>query len=193
MGYVSLMPGPWNRVPRKDGSGLTVATKAAAQVLKTMGVSVIRNGGTVSQSMRWKDWRGPHWNRPSSQQVWGNSLLAGWGPFEFAELGEALDIDTVVTLAYDSNDVEDFADLVEYCWGDPATTSWGARRAADGHPGPYNITVFELGNEQYNPYFVEQVVAMEARAKAVGAPPLRYMFPWNDVSVCVCVCLCGCV
>ena len=44
----------------------------------------------------------------------------------------------------------------------------------------YNVTVFELGNEQYNPFFVEQVVAMEARSKAVGSPPLRYMFPDNN-------------
>ena len=46
---------------------------------------------------------------------------------------------------------------VEYCWGDAQTTSWGQRRAADGHPQPYNITVFELGNEQYNPNYVQQV------------------------------------
>jgi hypothetical protein len=39
--------------------------------------------------------------------------------------------------------------------------------------------VFELGNEQVNPNFVQQVAAMEARAKAVGAPPLRYMYPQN--------------
>lgn len=45
-----------------------------------------------------------------------------------------------------SNDALDFADLVEYCWGDATTTSWGARRAADrGVPNPYNITVFEVG------------------------------------------------
>ena len=33
---------------------------------------------------------------------------------------------------------------------------------------------------QYNPNFVEQVTAMEARIKAVGAPPFRYMFPTNE-------------
>ena len=40
----------------------------------------------------------------------------------------------------------------------------------------YNITTFELGNEQVNQFFVDQVIAMEARAAAVGAPPLRYMY-----------------
>ena len=57
----------------------------------------------------------------------------------------ALGIEPAITLAYDSNDEGDWADLVEYAWGDAKTTSWGARRAADGHPAPYNVTVFELG------------------------------------------------
>ena len=88
-------------------------------------------------------------------------------------------IEPIITLAQDLNAAADWADLVEYCYGG-ATTTWGAQRIADGHPSPYQVTVFELGNEQYNPNFVEQVTAMEARAKAVGAPQLHYMFPTND-------------
>ena len=34
-----------------------------------------------------------------------------------------------------------------------------------------NTTWFELGNEQYNPHFAEQVAAMEARATKIGMPP----------------------
>ena len=177
LAYASLKPGAWGLVQAKDGSSIDVL-KSAGDVLTAMGVTLMRNGGSVSQSMRWKDWRGPRWNRPSAQQVWGFSLLSGWGPFEFADLGAALDIEPVITLAYDSNDAQDYADLVEYCWGD-ASTSWGARRVADGHPAVYDIRVFELGNEQVNPFFVEQVAAMEAKSKAVGSPPLYYMYPQN--------------
>jgi hypothetical protein len=54
VGRVSLMPGVWGRVPRKDGSGPTTILKSAGDVLTTMGVTLIRNGGSVSQSMRWK-------------------------------------------------------------------------------------------------------------------------------------------
>jgi hypothetical protein len=179
VGYVELLPGPWGLVAGKHGGSIPVL-KSAGDVLQAMGVSLMRNGGSVSQSMRWKDWRGAVWHRPSQQQIWGSSLLSGWGPFEYIEMAEALDIEPVITLAYDTNDALDWADLVEYCWGEPASSSWGMRRAADrGHGAPYNVTVFELGNEQYSPVWVEQVVAMEARAKAVGAPPLRYMFPDN--------------
>ena len=31
------------------------------------------------------------------------------------------------------------ADLVEYCWGDAYSTTWGKIRTADGHPEPYRL------------------------------------------------------
>jgi hypothetical protein len=72
------------------------------------------------------------------------------------------------------------ADLVEYCWGDPYTTEWGRVRAADGHPAPYRVRYIELGNEQYNHQYIEQVAAMEARAALLGMPRfLYYLFPDN--------------
>ncbi|MBT3377994.1 MAG: hypothetical protein HN742_38955 [Lentisphaerae bacterium] len=40
------------------------------------------------------------------------------------------------------------ADWVEYCNG-PITTRWGALRAKNGHPAPYNVTYWELGNETW--------------------------------------------
>ena len=177
-GYVELMPGAWGLVQSKRGGSIPVLSSAGS-VLTQLGVTTMRNGGSVSQGMRWMDWRGPVWNRASQRQVWGKSLLSGWGPFDYLELAEALDIEPILTLAYDSNSAAEWAALVEYCWGDVAT-SWGALRAADrGHSGVYNVTVFELGNEQYNPAFVEQVLAMEARSQQLHTPPLRYMFPDN--------------
>jgi alpha-L-arabinofuranosidase len=90
-----------------------------------------------------------------------------------------LGIEPMLTLAYDSNNQIDFADLVEYAWGDATNTAWGRTRAFDGHPGIYNVTLIELGNEQYNPNWVDQVAAMEARRVAIGAPEFRYLFPNN--------------
>ena len=144
VGYVSLMPGPWGLLHDRSGTPIPLL-RSAGDMLQGMGVSLMRHGGSVSQSMRWKDWRGPVWNRPSQTQYWGNSVLSGFGPFEYIALCDALGIEPVITLAYDSNDATDFSDLVEYCWGDATTTAWGARRAADGHPAVYNVTVFELG------------------------------------------------
>lgn len=100
VGYVELMPGAWGLLPNKYGGSIPIL-KSAGDVLKSMGVTLMRNGGSVSQSMRWKDWRGPVWNRPSQRQVWGKSLLSGFGPFEYIEMAEALDLEPIITLAYD--------------------------------------------------------------------------------------------
>ena len=98
--------------------------------------------------------------------------MSGWGLFEFVDMCNALDIIPIVTLAYDTNSLGDWGDLVEYLWGN-ASTAWGRIRAVnDTHPAPYNLTIFELGNEEENPNFDVQVVAMEARRVAVGAPTL---------------------
>lgn len=165
-GYASLMPGSWGVLQAKDGSDLPVL-KSAAHVLRTMGTRSMRSGGTVSQGLRWKDWRGTVWNRPSSQQTWGSSSIGGWGPFEVLAMAEALDIEAVLTLDDNSNSADDLADLVgkniaqcpafsldnsgiakvEYCWGDNSTY-WGRLRESDGHPMFFNVSTFEIGNEQ---------------------------------------------
>lgn len=68
------------------------------------------------------------------------------------------------------------ADLVEYCYGN-ASTAWGATRISNGHPyvgrknrgqphaathhfllsNPYPVRYIELGNEQYNYNYADQV------------------------------------
>jgi alpha-L-arabinofuranosidase len=42
--------------------------------------------------------------------------------------------------------VEDAVDEIHYAV-DPTTTSWGALRAADGHPAPFDLMGVEIGNE----------------------------------------------
>jgi Alpha-L-arabinofuranosidase C-terminal domain len=173
-GYVYLQPGKWARL------GDLPILQSGVDVLKTLGVTVLRNGGTFSQAIRWKDHLGPREFRPSLQLVWGDALIDGFGPFEMLDMLEQIDIIPIITFAYDINSLQDFIDLVEYCWGD-ATTYWGARRIANGHPGVYNLTFFELGNEQYSPLYVDQVLAMEAKSMALNVPvKFKYLFPSNS-------------
>ena len=42
--------------------------------------------------------------------------------------------------------VQEALDEIEYCTGD-ADTTWGKRRAQDGHPQPFVIHYIEIGNE----------------------------------------------
>lgn len=94
------------------------------------------------------------------------------------DMCNALGIEPVITTT-DTSSAEDFAGLVEYCYGNE-TTPMGAKRHADGHPQPYRIKYIELGNEQYNSGYIEQVKAMEAKARTLGiGNTIHYMFPSN--------------
>lgn len=70
-GLTMLQPGKWGRLP-----GVPALATAAA-TLQAMGVRSIRQGGTYSQTIAWKDWRGPLEQRPSMVATWGDSLMGG--------------------------------------------------------------------------------------------------------------------
>lgn len=48
--------------------------------------------------------------------------------------------------------IQDTLDAIEYANG-PATSKWGALRAKNGHPQPFNIKYVEIGNEDYGPLY----------------------------------------
>jgi len=178
--YVYLSPGQWGRVP-----GLPVLL-SAAETLRSMGIKVIRQGGSFAsfpsakgdmEYYQWERWTGPAWTRASrANGVWNACLLAGWGPFEMIDMCNALGIEPVITTT-DTSSADELSDLVDYCHGD-ATTKMGQKRVADGHPEKYKVKWFELGNEQYNNNYVEQVTAMESKARELGiGKTIHYMFP----------------
>lgn len=50
--------------------------------------------------------------------------------------------------------VRDVFDLIEFANGSKRT-KWGARRAALGHPEPFNLEYIEIGNEQWGHEYIE--------------------------------------
>ncbi len=110
--FVSLQPGAWGRV------GDLPVLQSGVDLLKSMGVSIIRQGGSFTDpdGYAWKNWRGLPWERPSMGWEWGASIVSGWGPFEFISMCEAAGIEPVITVSADSGaccSAEDMADLVE--------------------------------------------------------------------------------
>lgn len=61
--------------------------------------------------------------------------------------------------------IQDALDLLEFANG-PATSPWGARRVAMGHPAPFNLKYLGVGNEQWGPQYLERY---EPFAKAIKA------------------------
>ena len=65
--------------------------------------------------------------------------------------------------------IQDALDLIEFANG-PSTTPWGRKRAAMGHPAPFNLTMIGIGNEQWGPQYAERFAAFSKvlRAKYPG-------------------------
>ena len=187
--YVYLQPGAAGRF------GAGPFFKDGVQVLKDMGITAIRLGGSFTDPSYyfWKKWRGLPWERESLGAKWGSELVSGFGPFEFIDMCVEAGIEPIVTTTAQwgdemgqSADVtccspDDMADLVEYAYGNE-TTMWGKMRIADGHPTPYNFRYIELGNEQYNTLYPAQVKAMEERATQLGKPKFFYYMSPNNAN-----------
>lgn len=117
VGYASLMAGAWGRL-----DDLPVRADAAA-ILKMMGITMIRWGGsyTTSRPMPWTRWIGPAWRRPSAVDgVWGaggriHAVMSGWGWVEMADAAHAVGATPVLTLDPIPNGAPegDMADFVE--------------------------------------------------------------------------------
>ena len=61
--------------------------------------------------------------------------------------------------------VQDALDCIEYAPG-PATPTWGAVRAANGHPEPFNLQYIEIGNENGGPKYHERYALMHDAIRA---------------------------
>jgi alpha-N-arabinofuranosidase len=86
------------------------------------------------------------------------------GTDEFIAFCKNIGIEPHLTVNFDRGSAEEAASWVEYCNGS-VETKYGAMRAANGHPEPYNVKYWEIGNEQwggatYNQYTLPQYATM---------------------------------
>ncbi len=142
LGHAFLQPGPWGRFhnlpDRKD----------VAQALIDQGINVLRYGGSMINhpAYRWKNMIGPRDRRPPTAGTWYPYSSNGWGIFDFLRFCEAAGFLAVPAVNMDETPA-DMADFVQYANG-AADTTWGRKRAQDGHPAPYRLRHLELGNEE---------------------------------------------
>jgi alpha-L-arabinofuranosidase len=88
--------------------------------------------------------------------------------------------------------LQDALDLIEFANG-PVTSTWGAKRAALGHPEPFGMKLLGVGNEQWGPQYFERykVFAKTLKEKhpeielVTGAGPFpsgdRFEFAWKQL------------
>jgi len=119
-------------------------------------------GNTIAERFDWKKTLGPIEARPGHPGPWGYRSTDGMGMMEFLGWCEDLKMEPLLAVfaGYALRGehipagpalepfIQDALDEIEYVAG-PATSTWGARRARDGHPAPFGLRYVEIGNEDW--------------------------------------------
>jgi alpha-N-arabinofuranosidase len=106
-------------------------------------------GGNFLSDWDWHGAIGPRDKRaPMFDEAWSAMQPNDIGMDEWMELTRIIGVDPYVTVNAGLGDANSAAEEVEYLNG-PATSEWGAKRAANGHPEPYVVKYWDIGNEPY--------------------------------------------
>jgi alpha-L-arabinofuranosidase len=119
------------------------------------------NGDSLTNMYNWKRTIGPIGDRRIQYNLWGYYVDNGLGYYEYLQMCEDIGAQPLfvincgtdvfsagdsVPLAQMEPYVQDALDAIEYANG-PTNSTWGALRAAAGHPAPFNLKYMEIGNE----------------------------------------------
>ena len=115
-------------------------------------------GEVMEQAYRWKTTIGDVSERREQFNIWNYKVSHGLGYHEYLQMCEDLDAEPLfvincgmshrenVPLDKMQEFVQDALDAIEYANG-PVSNTWGALRAKNGHPAPFNLKYMEIGNE----------------------------------------------
>jgi alpha-N-arabinofuranosidase len=162
LNLVSLFPPTWKNRPnglRPDLMQMLVDLKPA--FLRFPGGNYLE-GNTIAERFDWKKTLGPLTERPGHPGPWGYRSSDGMGLLEFLLWAKDMGAEPLlgVYAGYSLRGeyvkpgrdlapyVQDALDEIEYVTG-PVTSTWGARRAKDGHPAPFPLRYVEIGNEDW--------------------------------------------
>ncbi len=151
----------------------------------------LAHGDGLNNMYRWKNTIGPVEQRVEQKNIWGYHQTAGLGYYEFFQFCEDIGAKPLPVLpaavscqnsggtwqigstgqqalpmeemaAY----IQEVLDLVEWANG-PVTSTWGAKRAAAGHPAPFNLQYIGIGNEdKITPAFEQRFTMIHEAVKA---------------------------
>lgn len=150
------------------------------------------HGDGIGNIYRWKETIGPIEERKPQPNIWRYHQSKGLGFFEYFQFCEDIGAKPLPVVAagvccQNSNElvthkygigqaglpmdqmpayVQDVLDLIEYANG-PVTSTWGAKRAAAGHPKPFGLQYLGVGNEdKITPVFRERFEMIYKAVKA---------------------------
>ncbi|MBN2611291.1 MAG: alpha-N-arabinofuranosidase [Bacteroidales bacterium] len=133
------------RSPLSDENGFR---KDYIEAMKELKITNMRwPGGNFVMGYDWKDGIGPKESRPARINLaWGGIDNNHVGTDEWFALNKAIGSENVVCANLGLGSILDAAYWVDYC-NTKKGTWYADLRAKNGHPEPYNIKIWNLGNE----------------------------------------------
>jgi alpha-N-arabinofuranosidase len=128
---------------------------------------IIRFGGSSLIYYQWEQGIGPTERRaPFVNHPWENLEDNDVGILEFLQFCELVEAEPLVCINSNSTTLAQVLGEIEFCNG-PAESPYGQIRSQMGHPAPFGVTYWQIGNEQegteYERILTEYATAMRER------------------------------
>jgi alpha-L-arabinofuranosidase len=138
--------GEHSRIPNTHGFRNDVVA-----ALRELHVPVVRwPGGCFADEYHWRDGIGPRAARPVTLNTnWGGvPETNAFGTHEFLEFAQLIGADAYINGNLGTGSQREMAEWLQYMTSD-RPTALTALRARNGHPGPWKIAYFAVGNEAW--------------------------------------------
>jgi len=139
VGAVSLMPEDNINGFRPD----------VVQLLRDLNSGIYRWGGNMSSAYDWRDGVGdPDKRPPRYEYAWDALENNDVGTDEMLTFAKLINVELCISANAGLGDANSAGEWVEYVNG-TKDSSMGERRAQNGHPDPYGVKLWCIGNEMY--------------------------------------------
>lgn len=177
--YDGIWVGEDSNIPNYSG-----LRKDVVDALKEIKPPILRwPGGCFADTYHWRDGIGPREARPQYyNENFGTQQLENnhFGTHEFMELCELVDAKPWFNINMLSGSVQESREWVEYV-NRETETSLVKERTANGHPEPFNIEYWGVGNESWagGGNYTAESYANEYRKFTASMPTFGAIFPWT--------------
>jgi alpha-N-arabinofuranosidase len=169
--------------PTADADGFR---RDVVDLVKELGVTAIRYpGGNFVSGFRWEDSVGPREQRPTRLDLaWHSTETNQVGLHEFSRWLELIDSELMLAINLGTRGVQEALDLLEYA-NLPGGTTLAEQRATNGHPDPFAVSMWCLGNEMDGPWQLGHRSAEDyGKLAAQTARAMRMFDPSLELVVC---------
>ncbi len=176
--YDGIWVGADSKIPNEGG-----IRKAVLDALKAIHAPVVRwPGGCFADTYDWRDGIGAQSARKPRTNFWGSTDSNAFGTQEFLRFCSLSGAKPYLAANLRSLPARDFYQWIEYCNSPSGSTEGAKARAAQGHPEPYDVRYWGVGNESWGcgGNFTAEEYATEYRRFTAWVP--NYGQPLNLVA-----------